>query len=58
MQVWSWNPAVQLDIRQFLEQLDEVRNVRGRVMEIVSEMPYLTQRVRALVSSLSISFSK
>jgi Zn-dependent protease with chaperone function len=38
-----------LDIRQFLEQLDEVRNVRGRVMEIVSEMPYLTQRVRALV---------
>lgn len=38
-----------LDIRQFLEQINEVRNVRGRVMEIVSEMPYLTQRVRTLV---------
>jgi len=38
-----------LDIRQFLEQINEVRNVRGRMTEIVSEMPYLTQRVRTLV---------
>ena len=48
-----------LDIREFLEQINEVRNVRGRVMEIVSEMPYLTQRVRALVRfSLSTQFQQ
>lgn len=48
-----------LDIREFLEQINEVRNVRGRVTEIVSEMPYLTQRVRALVRfSLSTQFQQ
>jgi Zn-dependent protease with chaperone function len=38
-----------LDISEFLEQIREVRNVRGRVTEIVAEQPYLTQRIRALV---------
>lgn len=39
----------QLDIREFLEQINEVRNVSGHLTEIVAEQPYLTQRVRALV---------
>lgn len=39
-----------LDISEFLEQLNEVRNMRGRVTEIVAEQPYLTKRIRALVS--------
>ncbi|MBS1788617.1 MAG: FHA domain-containing protein [Acidobacteria bacterium] len=38
-----------LDIRAFLEQINEVRNVGGHLTEIVAEMPYLTQRVRSLV---------
>jgi hypothetical protein len=38
-----------LDIREFLEQINDVRNVRGRVTEIVAEQPYLTERVRHLV---------
>lgn len=38
-----------LDIREFLEQINEVRNVGGHLTEIMAEMPYLTQRVRALV---------
>jgi Zn-dependent protease with chaperone function len=38
-----------LDISEFLEQIRDVRNVRGRVTEIVAEQPYLTQRIRALV---------
>lgn len=38
-----------LDIREFLEQINEVRNVGGHLTEIVAEMPYLTQRVRSLV---------
>ncbi|HMZ22513.1 MAG TPA: FHA domain-containing protein, partial [Blastocatellia bacterium] len=38
-----------LDIREFLEQINEVRNVGGHLTEIVAEMPYLTQRIRALV---------
>lgn len=38
-----------LDIREFLEQINEVRNVGGHLTEIVAEQPYLTQRVRALV---------
>ncbi len=38
-----------LDLREFLEQLNEVRNVRGRVAEIVAEQPYLTARVKDLV---------
>lgn len=39
----------QLDIREFLEQINEVHNVSGHLTEIVAEQPYLTQRVRALV---------
>lgn len=38
-----------LDIREFLEQINEVRNVSGHLTEIVAEMPYLTQRIRSLV---------
>ena len=38
-----------LDIKVFLEQIDDVRNVRGYLTEIVAEQPYLTQRVRTLV---------
>jgi len=38
-----------LDIREFLEQINEVRNVKGHITEIVAEMPYLTQRIRILV---------
>ncbi len=38
-----------LDISEFLQQLNEVRNVRGRMTEIVAEQPYLTKRVRSLV---------
>jgi hypothetical protein len=38
-----------LDIREFLEQLNDVRSVGGRVTEIVSEQPYLIQRIRRLV---------
>ncbi|MFN0087715.1 MAG: FHA domain-containing protein [Blastocatellia bacterium] len=39
-----------LDIREFLGQINDVRNVRGHLTEIVAEQPYLTQRVRALVN--------
>src|SRR6185369_9562478 len=46
-----------LDIREFLEQINEVRNVRGHLTEIVAEQPYLTQRVRSLVRfSLSAQY--
>lgn len=38
-----------LDIKEFLEQVNEVRNVSGHLTEIVAEMPYLTQRIRSLV---------
>jgi Zn-dependent protease with chaperone function len=38
-----------LDIREFLEQINEVRNVSGHLTEIMAEMPYLTQRIRTLV---------
>jgi Zn-dependent protease with chaperone function len=38
-----------LDIREFLEQINDVRTVGGRVTEIISEQPYLTERVRHLV---------
>jgi Zn-dependent protease with chaperone function len=38
-----------LDIREFLEQINDVRNVSGHLTEIAAEMPYLTQRIRALV---------
>lgn len=37
-----------LDIREFLEQINEVRNVSGHLTEIMAEMPYLTQRIRSL----------
>jgi Zn-dependent protease with chaperone function len=38
-----------LDIREFLEQINDVRSVGGRVTEIVAEQPYLIQRIRRLV---------
>jgi hypothetical protein len=38
-----------LDIREFLQQLDDLRSVGGRFTEIVAEQPYLIQRVRRLV---------
>jgi Zn-dependent protease with chaperone function len=38
-----------LDIREFLEQINEVRNVSGHLTEIMAEQPYLTQRIRSLV---------
>ncbi|MGH9841852.1 MAG: FHA domain-containing protein [Blastocatellia bacterium] len=48
-----------LDIKEFLEQINDVRNVRGHLTEIVAEQPYLTQRVKALVRySLSDQFSE
>jgi len=37
-----------LDIKEFLDQINEVSNVRGHLTEIVAEQPYLTQRVRSL----------
>ncbi len=47
-----------LDIREFLEQINDVRSVGGRVTEIVSEQPYLIQRIRRLVRfALSNEFS-
>jgi hypothetical protein len=47
----------QLDIREFLDQIKDVRNVRGYLTEIAAEQPYLTRRVRALVRySLSSHF--
>jgi hypothetical protein len=46
-----------LDIAEFLEQINDVRNVRGHLTEIVAEQPYLTQRIRALIRfSLSDQF--
>ena len=38
-----------LDIAEFLEQINDVRNVRGHLTEIVTEQPYLTQRIRAII---------
>ena len=38
-----------LDIREFLQQINDVRSVGGRVTEIIAEQPYLTERVRHLV---------
>lgn len=47
-----------LDIREFLEQINDVKSVGGRVTEIVSEQPYLIQRIRRLVRfALSHEFS-
>jgi Zn-dependent protease with chaperone function len=46
-----------LDIKEYLDQINEVRNVRGHLTEIVAEQPYLTQRVRSLVRfSLSAQY--
>jgi Zn-dependent protease with chaperone function len=46
-----------LDIKEFLDQINDVRNVRGHLTEIVAEQPYLTQRVRSLVRfSLSAQY--
>ena len=38
-----------LDIREFLEQINDVRSVGGWVTEIITEQPYLTERVRQIV---------
>ncbi|MCI0338096.1 MAG: FHA domain-containing protein [Acidobacteria bacterium] len=38
-----------LDIKEFLQQINEVRNMSGHLTEILAEQPYLTQRVRLLV---------
>jgi pSer/pThr/pTyr-binding forkhead associated (FHA) protein/Zn-dependent protease with chaperone function len=38
-----------LDIKEFLSQINDVRDVRGHLTEIVAEQPYLTQRIRAVV---------
>ncbi len=38
-----------LDIREYLDQINEVRDVRGHLTEIIAEQPYLVQRVRSLV---------
>ncbi|NOT63912.1 MAG: FHA domain-containing protein [Acidobacteria bacterium] len=37
-----------LDIREYLDQINEVRDVRGHLTEIIAEQPYLVQRVRSL----------
>ncbi len=45
-----------LDIREYLDQINEVRDVRGHLTEIIAEQPYLVQRVRSLVKySLSVT---
>ncbi|HEU0178970.1 MAG TPA: FHA domain-containing protein [Blastocatellia bacterium] len=38
-----------LDIKEFLDQINEVSDVRGHLTEIVAEQPYLTRRIRSLV---------
>src|SRR5262245_18742062 len=38
-----------LDIKEFLDQIDEVSDMRGHLTEILAEQPYLTQRIRSLV---------
>lgn len=48
-----------LDIREYLEQINDVRSVGGILTEIVAEQPYLTQRVRALARySMSEGFEE
>jgi Zn-dependent protease with chaperone function len=48
-----------LDIREFLEQINDVRNVSGKVTDIIADQPYLTERVRRLVRyALSVDFSE
>jgi Zn-dependent protease with chaperone function len=38
-----------LDIKEFLDQVNEVSDMRGHLTEIIAEQPYLTQRIRSLV---------
>lgn len=38
-----------LDIREFLEQINDVKSMGSRVTEIVADQPYLVQRVQLLV---------
>jgi Zn-dependent protease with chaperone function len=38
-----------LDIKEFLDQVNEVSDMRGHLTEILAEQPYLTQRIRSLV---------
>jgi Zn-dependent protease with chaperone function len=38
-----------LDIKEFLDQVNDVSDVRGHLTEILAEQPYLTQRIRSLV---------
>jgi Zn-dependent protease with chaperone function len=38
-----------LDIKEFLSQINDVRDMRGHLTEIAAQQPYLTQRIRALV---------
>src|SRR5262249_28770698 len=38
-----------LDIKEFLDQVNEVSDVRGHLTEILAEQPYLTKRIRSLV---------
>src|SRR5262245_56345052 len=44
-----------LDITEFLDQVNEVSDVRGHLPELLAEQPYLTQRIRSLVK---FSFSE
>jgi hypothetical protein len=37
-----------LDIREFLEQINELHSVGGRMTEIMAEQPYLVKRIRLL----------
>src|SRR5215470_7962320 len=46
-----------LDIKEFLDQINEVSDVRGHLTEILAEQPYLTRRIRSLVKfSLSARY--
>lgn len=48
-----------LDVREFLGQINDVRNVSGRVADIIADQPYLTERVRKLVRfALSRDFAE
>jgi Zn-dependent protease with chaperone function len=39
----------QMDIHEFLGQINDVRNIGGIVTDIIADQPYLTERVRRLV---------
>jgi Zn-dependent protease with chaperone function len=38
-----------LDIKEFLDQVNDVSDMRGHLTEILAEQPYLTQRIRSLI---------